>query len=183
MAAASQYLPAQTVPFNANTDGQFSLAPTADPSVDDATIAYTFHTGAAPYPLSTGLLHEKVNVGDLNINQWTGTLPVYDGHFTWQTPGGDELFGTLSGNHVLTTAPNFTIDFNFDLVGGTGVFAGSYGSGVALGTGAFTSASGGVSHISWNGSITLVPEPGTSALLGSVVVFGVGGCRARRRRI
>jgi hypothetical protein len=106
--------------------------------------------------------------------------------FTETLKNGDSLFGTVA----FTTPPgtpdatnNFTTSFgaNITITGGSGLFAGATGSGVATGSDVWTSATGGTSIQHTVAILTTpVPEPETYAMM--LAGLGIMGFMVRRRR-
>ncbi|HSN73274.1 MAG TPA: PEP-CTERM sorting domain-containing protein [Steroidobacteraceae bacterium] len=108
--------------------------------------------------------------GDSNLGAFThddshcvamGT--VYDGVFNWDFDQGDTIFGTFSG-FIQVANGLTTFDEDFVITGGSGRFVNASGSFNGIGVVTFT-PSGANTHMDFEGSITLVPEPATLALL------------------
>ncbi len=109
--------------------------------------------------------------------------PYTDGEFVWDF-GNGTLTGTYVGLLTDGGAPgSFHVSETISFTGGTGAFAGTTGMASATGTLVFGMLEGefaSFSDVSFEGSLTPVPEPATWALmLGGVA--GVVGAWKRRR--
>jgi PEP-CTERM motif len=79
---------------------------------------------------------------------------------------GDRLFGSFSVQIVPTAVPG-TVDLLglTTFTGGTGLFAGATGSADFSGTAVFTSPTTALASLNFDGSVAVVPEPGSLALM------------------
>jgi hypothetical protein len=94
------------------------------------------------------------------------------------------LFGTTSGTGTANGKGSATFSIDYVITGGTGIFAGAMGevtlTGTITQTGSTTEA---ISNGSYTGSFTVVPEPGTLAILAPALALGaVVLVRQKRRR-
>lgn len=99
------------------------------------------------------------------------------GNFLFDLSGGDTILGSIAGSAATTTTPGlFDLSLNYNILGGTGQFAGA--SGAFLGIGNVDQRTPGVTQVAIN--FSAVPEPGTWAMM----LFGMGavGAALRRRR-
>jgi hypothetical protein len=92
------------------------------------------------------------------------------------------LFGTSSGSGTAHGNGTATVTIDFIFTGGTGHFAGATGE--ATFTGTITSTSPTTESItgSYVGTLSVVPEPSTLALLVPAMAVGAGGAVCRRLR-
>jgi len=111
---------------------------------------------------------------DITISD--GSLSLTFSQGTW--------FGTTSGDGTASGHGTAKFEVDFVITGGTGLFAGSTGEATIKGT--ITSTGPTTESItgSYVGSLTLVPEPSSLALLASAVAIGaVVVVRGRRREV
>ena len=81
---------------------------------------------------------------------------------------GDELYGSFTVQVIPTAVANIVeLLGQAEFTGGTGLFSGASGSAQFTGTGEFTSASSAIASLTYNGSISLVPEPGSALLFSA----------------
>jgi hypothetical protein len=91
-------------------------------------------------------------------------------------------FGTTSGDGTASGLGTATFEVDFVITGGTGLFAGATGEATITGT--ITSSTTESITGSYVGSLSLVPEPSSLALLASAVAVGaVVVVRGRRREV
>ncbi len=110
-------------------------------------------------------------------------LTITDGTMTDVLDDG-ELFGTTSGSGAITGRGTATFTVDFEVTGGSGIFAGDTGEVTYTGTITRTSLTTESIEGTYTGSISTSPEPSTWPLLASglglVVVWGAG--RAARHK-
>ena len=93
---------------------------------------------------------------------------------------GDELLGSFTVQVVPTATPGtLRLEGLTQFSGGTGAFAGASGSASFIGSGTFISETRALVSFVHDGQLSMVPEPGSAALLlGGLAAIGV---RASRR--
>ena len=94
---------------------------------------------------------------------------------------GDQLFGSFTVQATPTATPGaLTLQGLTTFSGGTGLFSGASGSAAFTGNGSFISPTQALVSFVHSGSVAVVPEPATGALIagGLAVIAAV----ARRRR-
>ncbi len=165
--AASLLGQAQAISFNASYDGISNIIDVIDPGPPIVRFQ-TDSTGTGTLDLTT---YESSDV----VNLATG---VGNGANIFTAGNGDKLFGTFDVQITPTGNPavvNLAGQLTF--AGGTGMFAGAFGSATLNGVGTFTSPTSADSHLEFVGDVTLVPEPVTMLALLPGVYMAV-----RRRK-
>ena len=119
----------------------------------------------------TGYL--STDVVDMSTGQGSGSN-------RFVTVNGDELLGSFTVQVVPTaTAGTLRLEGLTQFSGGTGAFAGASGSASFIGSGTFISETRALVSFVHDGQMSMVPEPGSAALLlGGLAAIGV---RASRR--
>jgi len=173
----SQAAHADTVAFTANfTGGSTAPVPSGDcPPASPLIVNISGSGTLVPFGAATNVQSQCINPADFSFTngQFTNTL----------TATGDTFFGTYTGNLVPPadpTSPIFGINGMFTITGGTGIFAGATGGGLATGiqnvaTGNFALNLNGLITVQ---NLTAVPEPTTIFLLGT----GLAGVAAKVRQ-
>ncbi|MCC7054640.1 MAG: PEP-CTERM sorting domain-containing protein [Gemmatimonadaceae bacterium] len=165
--------------FNFTTSGGFVGNPTRVPPavIDHGTVTGPLNPFGVTRQVSLQFISPTANPTVLSVS----------GTFTWFTADPlNTILGNYSGLVQLGAAGAFSFANTLvTIIDGTGIFADLRGSALASGSGQFFGDPtlpvdvSGTSTITWIGTATTVPEPGSSALLlaglGAVAVF------ARRR--
>jgi hypothetical protein len=99
-----------------------------------------------------------------------------------QTFGQGKLFGTGSGDGTASGHGTATFSVDFVVTGGTGLFMGATGDVVVTGTITSTGPTTETVNASYKGSLTLVPEPGSFAIFGPVIIVFASASMRRWRR-
>jgi len=167
--------PVQGGSISGMLSGDSTLTPTSTPGVyvqnftgdgDDTT--YGSFT-----PVSQSII-DFSNTPNITISEGMLSLTFAQG----------TLLGTTSGDGKASGLGTATFSVDFVITGGTGLFAGSTGEATITGT--ITSTGPTTESIagSYVGSLSLVPEPSSLALLASAVAVGaVVVVRGRRREV
>jgi hypothetical protein len=159
---------AVTLPFEASYSGVANVVEVIDATVPVLRFA-TFATGSGTFDLGA---YFSTDVIDMSAGTGAGVNVFTAGN-------GDELHGSFTVQVIPTAATNI-VDLigQATFIGGTGLFSGASGSASFSGTGVFTSATSALAGLAYNGSISLVPEPGSGLLLS----LGVAALVLRRAR-
>ena len=159
----------QTLAFDAHYEGLTQIVEVIDPAVPVLRFA-TEASGTGSFGLLSYLSSDVVNMA-------TG---VGSGSNRFIAANGDALFGSFSVQ-VVPVSPGVVDLFGTLLfTGGTGLFAGSSGSGSFTGHGQFISASTALSSFDFQGAVAVVPEPAAASLLLAGLLAGVAGVAGRR---
>lgn len=96
---------------------------------------------------------------------------------------GDELLGAFTVQVIPTDTPGSVLLQGLtQFLGGTGIFAGATGSASFQGNARFTSDTQAVVQFLHQGDVSLLPEPGSLALVAAgLAAAGATGTRARRK--
>ena len=163
----------QTLAFEAHYQGTTQIIEVIDPALPVLRFA-TDALGSASFGLlsyfSTDVVDMSTGVGS-GSNRFVGA-------------GGDALFGSFAVQ-VLPVSPG-VVDLVGTLLftGGTGMFAGSSGSGSFTGHGQFISASTALSSFDFHGTVAVVPEPAAaSLLLAGLLAWAAGAAGLARRGV
>ncbi|HZO89860.1 MAG TPA: PEP-CTERM sorting domain-containing protein [Chthonomonadaceae bacterium] len=164
-----QFAVAQT-PYVGSESGSFTL------SLTSATTAHAnaTATGSDNFGSFTSVITADLDLSNPSLNI------VSNGTFD-RTYVDGTIFGTFTGTLSPTSATTATFTLPFLVTGGTGHFAGITGSGLEEGNATFT----GPLRADFTSSFraTVVPEPGTLALLaGSLFTGSLMSLRRRRHR-
>ena len=93
------------------------------------------------------------------------------------------LMGTTSGTGTANGNGSATFSIDYVITGGTGIFAGAKGEATLMGTITQTgSTTETISNGSYTGSFTVVPEPGTLAILAPAFALGAAVLIRQKRR-
>ena len=168
-AAAMPSATASPVPFNASYTGIAQVVAVVNPT--GPVLRFETHaTGSGPFDLST---YFSTDVIDMS----TG---VGNGVSVFTAANGDELHGSFSVQ-VVPTALAHIVDLigQATFTGGTGLFSGATGSAALSGRGVFApDGASAQAVLAYNGSISLVPEPGTALLVsGGLLAIALRGRR------
>lgn len=163
-------LPAAAQAFNVNTSGTSQVVEVINPIGPVLRFA-TQTTGAGTFGLTGYFSTDIVNLG-------TG---AGSGTNRFVAANGDELLGAFSVQLSPGPTPG-TLFLNgvTQFTGGTGLFAGATGSATMEAFGQFISDTEAVVSFSHIGQLSLVPEPGTTAML--LAGLGLVGALAWHRR-
>jgi len=158
-------------PITASYTGRsdvIELVNQAGPVLRFATVA----SGSGSFDL---LSYSSTDVIDMS----TG---VGSGNNRFVAANGDELYGTFSVQ-VIPTAEAHIVGLSglATFSGGTGIFSGASGSATLIGTGVFSSDTHAEASLQYSGSIALVPEPGSAALLLAGLAAGLPMLRLSSR--
>lgn len=170
LAAAASATP---TPFVASYAGVAQIVEVMNPAGPVVRFETT-SAGSGPFDLSQ---YFSTDIVDLS----TG---VGSGSNRFVSEGGDELFGAFTVQIVPTaTAGVLDLFGTVQFTGGTGLFHGASGSAGFTGSGVFTSDTTALSTLNFVGEVSLVPEPGTGALmLAGLASAAALSRRARRSR-
>lgn len=127
--------------------------------IDPAAPVVRFQTTA----LGSGSFDLVAYASEDIVNMATG---AGTGSNVFTAGNGDLLFGSFSVQIVPTAVPG-TVDLLglTTFTGGTGLFAGATGSADFSGTAVFTSPTTALASLNFDGSVAVVPEPGSLALM------------------
>lgn len=169
-ALASAGALAAPLPFSANLSGSSQIVEVIDagpPVVRFQTAA----TGSGSFDLVSYTSEDIVN---MSTGAGTGTNVFTAG-------SGDQLFSSFSVQIVPTGVPGSVNLFGHaTFTGGSGIFGGATGSADFTGSAVFIDASTALASLAYDGSIALVPEPGSWALM--VLGLAAGLPLMRRQR-
>jgi len=142
-------------PFTASYTGSSDVIELVNPTGPVLRFA-TVASGSGSFHL---LSYTSTDVIDMS----TG---VGSGSNRFRAANGDELYGTFSVQ-VIPTAEAHIVGLSglATFSGGTGIFNGASGSATLIGTGVFSSDTHAEASLQYSGSIALVPEPGSAAML------------------
>jgi PEP-CTERM motif len=127
--------------------------------------------GIAGYTL-TG--YTSTDIVDLSTGQGSGTNRFI-------ADNGDELFGSFTVQALPGAGPGqLQLQGLTTFTGGSGLFAGATGSASFTGSGQFVSETQALANFTHQGSITVVPEPGTALLMAGGLAVALA---ARRRAV
>ena len=167
--------PVQGELISGTLSGDSTLTPTSTPGVyvqnftgdgDDTT-----YGSFTPQSQSTIDFSKPPNITILD-----GSLSLTFSQGTW--------FGTTSGSGTASGQGTATFTVDFVITGGTGLFAGATGEATITGTITSTGPTTESISGSYVGSLALVPEPSSLALLAPAVAVGaVVVVRGRRREV
>lgn len=159
------------VPYTGTETGSFTLVPNS-PTTGQVT-------ASANGSDSLGGAFSAAVTADLDFSNPMLQL-VSNGVFTRDYGGGNSITGAFSGTLTPTGPTTGVFSLPFTITGGTGQFAGVTGSGLEEGSLTFTSPLTADFTSSFQG--TVVPEPGTLALLFGLGTTGLLAARRMRRR-
>ena len=95
---------------------------------------------------------------------------------------GDQLFGSFTVQAAPTGTPgSLTLQGLTTFSGGTGLFAGATGSAAFTGSGSFISQTQALVNFVHSGSVAVVPEPASGALLAGGLAAMAAAARRRQR--
>lgn len=171
---------ASVLAFTASSAGIFTAlgVPPSDVSVHIEHALVVGGPAGGGLPLSTLVADETVIFS---------TLPpsVIDGTFTFTDVGGNTLGGTFTGDLLDTANPAVKqVIGPFSFAGGSGPYTGATGSGQLDAQIQFLDPTGafGVSVITWEGQLELIPEPRDVGLIVGLGLLGFAVCRRQRSR-
>ena len=156
-------------PFSGQWQGSSQIVEVLDPGPPIVRFV-TAATGAGSFDL---VGYSSTDI----INMATG---VGSGSNVFTAGNGDQLFGSFTVQVVPTAVPG-TVDLlgAATFTGGTGLFAGASGQAGFTGTALFTSPSTALASFSYDGTISMVPEPGNWARFA----MGLAALATRWRRL
>jgi hypothetical protein len=163
--------------FGANGTGKLTNE-LLSPTLLEETIDLSLTTSAGIPPLDTGVLTTMVDLTNPDVQ-----TNLIDPQFTLTGPDGNGLLGTFGITSSVFNSLTETFTGVFDATGGTGAYAGYFGTGTFSGTNDFSDAtlSTAVTTISISGAL-LVPEPSTLVLFGlGAAALAIGRVRQRLR--
>jgi hypothetical protein len=141
--------------FSAVVDGESQIVEVLDPAGPVVRV----QTAASGNGSAGALSYFSGDVIDFATGKGTGSN-------RFVRAGGDELFGSFSVQLVPGANPSlFDLIGQVTFTGGTGSWLGASGSAALFGSGQFVSPSLALTHFSFEGEISAVPEPSGAALL------------------
>jgi hypothetical protein len=171
MMTAGFAVPVRAGPISGSFGGDSILAPTGTPG-----IFVQKYTGTGNDTTFGAFTVESTSTADFSHPP---DIVVSNGSFT-ETFTEGELFGTSSGDGTASGTGTATATIDIVFTGGTGLFAGAAGEATSLqtlmSTGPTTTSGTGT----YSGSLAIVVEPSSLALLAPAVFVL---CRRRRRMI
>lgn len=157
-----------TLPFSASYTGIAQVVEQINP-VGPVLRFETLAGGSGSFDLAS---YFSTDVIDMSTGVGAGTNRFVAGN-------GDELYGSFTVQVIPTAVANIVeLIGKAEFTGGTGLFSGASGSAQFTGRGEFTSPSAAVASLTYDGSISLVPEPGSALLLSA----GIAALAINRRR-
>lgn len=157
-----------TLPFSASYTGIAQVVEQINP-VGPVLRFETLAGGSGFFDLAS---YFSTDVIDMSTGTGSGTNRFVAGN-------GDELYGSFTVQVIPTAVANIVeLIGQADFTGGTGLFSGASGSAQFNGTGEFTSEGSAIASLTYSGSISLVPEPGSGLLVSAgVAALALGGRR------
>jgi hypothetical protein len=165
--------PVRAGTISGNFDGNATLTPTGTPGIFSQS--FTGDGEDSTFGSFTVTSNSTVDFSD------PPSIVISNGELVLTFAGGTLLgVGTGTGTASGTGTATFSVDFM--VTGGTGLFAGATGDVSVTGTITATSPTTESVSASYNGSLTLVPEPGPLAMFATIIaISAVAAIRGRPR--